>query len=177
MEEAPDQATVMPSAPMEEVPDQVRLREALTGREMSPGQVADLSDRLIATPGSLQDQEAMARLELVILKSLKNADKNSKATMLRNLGIVHFHQGKFKQARQELQSANELNPKSGLTHFYLARLFAHQAQIYDSQGKKRLARQQFKRASIELDVARKLEPSNSLYRKNVKELAQQNSDR
>jgi tetratricopeptide (TPR) repeat protein len=158
-----------PAAEAPGTPDQTRLKDALTGRQVSPGEVADLSDRLLSNGSSTyNDQETMARLELVLLKALKSRDKNYQAILWRNLGIIHYHQKKYKQARQELQASNELNPKSGRTHFYLARLFAHQGEIYQRQGKKRVARQQFKRAAIEMEQARKLEPHNPLYRQDIK---------
>ena len=150
-----------------ENPDQAKLKEALTGPGLPPGEVAELSDRLLAT-GSLVDEQDMARLELLLLKSLKSPDKAYRAVFWRNLGIIHYSQRKYKAARQELQASNELNPKNGRTHFYLARLFANEGEIYERQGKKSKARQQFKRASIEMEMARKFEPSNPLYRQDVK---------
>ena len=56
------------SRSLSENPDQARLKEALTGRELSPAEVADLSDRLLAT-GSVVSEQDMARLELVLLKA------------------------------------------------------------------------------------------------------------
>jgi Flp pilus assembly protein TadD/predicted small lipoprotein YifL len=165
------------AAPVEPAPsgntDQARLKDALTGREMPAGEVADLSDRLLADNNALNDQETMARLELLILKTLKSQDKTGRSTLWRNLGIIHYRQKKFKQARQELQAANELNPKNARTHFFLACLFAQQGKIYEKQGKKRIARQQFKRAAIEMEQARKLEPHNGLYKQDPKEIVQQ----
>ncbi|MFI5330454.1 MAG: type IV pilus biogenesis/stability protein PilW [Desulfobaccales bacterium] len=169
-------APVLPAAPQaapavperSENPDHAKLKEALTGPGLPPGEVAELSDRLLAT-GSFVDEQDMARLELVLLKSLKSPDKAYHAVFWRNLGIIHYSQKKYKAARQELQASNELNPKNGRTHFYLARLFANEGEIYERQGKKSKARQQFKRASIEMEMARKLEPSNPLYRQDVKQ--------
>ncbi|MFH1596155.1 MAG: tetratricopeptide repeat protein [Pseudomonadota bacterium] len=155
-------------------PDHVRLKNALTGRELPAVEVADLSERLLANGNStLQDQETMARLELMLLKALKGQDKTYHPVLWRNLGIIHYHQKKYRQARQELQASNELNPRSARTHFYLARLFAHQGQIYEKQGKQAKSRQQFKRAAIEMEQARKIEPHNSLYRKDAKEVIEQ----
>ena len=158
---------------MPKTSDQEMLKEGLTGRQMSASEVADLSDRLLANDNTLNDQETMARLELLILKSMKGSDKTYRPTLWRNLGIIHYHQHKYKQARQELQAANELNPKSARTHFYLACLFAHQGQIYEKKGKKRVSRQQFKRAAIEMEQARKLEPNNSLFKQDAKQIIQQ----
>lgn len=150
-------------------PDQARLRDALTGQQLSPAEVADLSDRLLA-PGSEVSDQDMARLELLLLKSIKSPDKSHHAAIWRNLGIIHYSQKKYKQARQELQTSNELNPKNGRTHYYLARLSVYQGEIYERQGQKKKARQQFKRAAIEMELARKLEPSNPQYRQDVKQL-------
>ena len=163
---------VEPSPPA--TSDSGRLKEALTGREMSPAEVAELSDRLLADGGkSFNDQQTMARLELVILKTLNAPDKTYRPVLWRNLGIIHYHQQKYKQAEHDLQSANELNPKNARTHFYLACLFAHKGKIYEKSGKTRASRQQFKRAAIEIGLARKLEPSNALYKQDPKQIIQQ----
>jgi tetratricopeptide (TPR) repeat protein len=155
-------------------PDHVRLKNALTGQELPAVEVADLSERLLANGNStLQDQETMARLELLLLKALKGQDKTYHPVLWRNLGIIHYHQKKYKQARQELQASNELNPRSARTHFYLARLFVHQGQIYQKQGKKAKSTQQFKRAAIEMEQARKIEPQNSLYRQDANQVIEQ----
>jgi tetratricopeptide (TPR) repeat protein len=154
--------------------DQAKLKEGLTGRELSPAEVSELGDRLLADGNSARtDQESMARLELLTLKAMKSSDKSHRATLWRNLGILHYYQKKYKQARQELQAANELNPKNARTHFYMACLFAHQGEIYEKQGKKRVSRQQFKRATIEMEQARKLEPHNALYKQDAKQIIQQ----
>ncbi|PIU54020.1 MAG: hypothetical protein COS90_03085 [Deltaproteobacteria bacterium CG07_land_8_20_14_0_80_60_11] len=162
---------VEPSPPV--TSDSARLKDALTGGEMSPSAVADLSDRLLADGKALNDQQTMARLELVILKTLKAPDKTHRAVLWRNLGIIHYHQQKYKQAEHDLQSANELNPKNPRTHFYLACLFAHKGRIYEKSGKTRASRQQYKRAAIEIELARKLEPSNPLYKQDLKQIIQQ----
>ena len=171
----PEAAQVPPPKPRHiETSAQIRLKNALIGRDdMSAAQVAELSDQLLADDSALNNQETMARLELLILKTMKSSDKSHRATLWRSLGIIHYHQHKYKQARQELQAANELNPKSARTHFYLACLFAHQGKIYEKLGKKRVSRQQFKRAAIEIEQARKLEPNNSLYKKSAREIIQQ----
>jgi tetratricopeptide (TPR) repeat protein len=163
--------------PMEPTPpvtsDSARLKDALTGREMSPAEVADLSDRLLADGKAVNNQQTMARLELVILKTLKAPDKTYRAVLWRNLGIIHYYQQKFKQAEHDLQSANELNPKNARTHFFLACLFAHKGRIFEKSGKTRASRQQYKRAAIEIELARKLEPSNPLYKQPLKQIIQQ----
>ena len=82
---------VEPSPPA--TSDSARLKDALTGREMSPAEVADLSDRLLAdSSNALDDQQTMARLELVILKALKVPDQTHGSALWRNLGIIHYHQ-------------------------------------------------------------------------------------
>jgi tetratricopeptide (TPR) repeat protein len=154
--------------------ESARLKESLTGREMSPAEVAEVSDRLLADGSQgFNDPQTMARLELVILKTLKTQDKTYRAVLWRNLGIIHYHQQKYKQAEHDLQSANELNPKNPRTHFYLACLFAHKGKIYEKSGKTRASQQQYKRATIEIGLARKLEPSNSLYKQDPKQIIQQ----
>jgi tetratricopeptide (TPR) repeat protein len=134
--------------------------------------VADLSDRLLANGNTFDDQETMARLELLLLKTMKGPDKTYRPVLWRNLGIIHYHQKKYKQARQELQASNELNPRNARTHFYLACLFAHEGKIYAQKGKKRISRQQFKRAAIEMEQARKLEPRNPRYKQDPKQIIQ-----
>jgi tetratricopeptide (TPR) repeat protein len=154
--------------------DQVELKEGLTGRHLSPGEVADLSERLLADGDNvLNNQKTMARLELLILKAMKSPEKTYRPILWRDLGIIHYHQRKYKQARQELQAANELNPRSARTHFYLACLFAQQGLIYERQGKRRVSQQQFKRAAIEMEQAHKLAPSNALYKEDPRQVIRQ----
>ncbi len=168
----PDIAAVEPT-PLPHTPDQALLKEGLQGREMSPGEVATLSDRLLGDGNSaLQDEKTMARLELLLLKGLKTGDKASRPILTRNLGIINYHQKKYKLARQYLQQSNELYPKSARTHFYLARLFAHQGLIDESKGKKKDSKHKFKQAAIEMGLARKLEPQNSLYRQDIRQIVQ-----
>jgi tetratricopeptide (TPR) repeat protein len=152
--------------------DQAKLKDGLTGRDLPAVEVADLSDRLLANGNTFDDQETMARLELLLLKTMKGPDKTYRPVLWRNLGIIHYHQKKYKQARQELQAANELNPRNARTHFYLACLFAHEGKIYAQKGKKRVSRQQFKRAAIEMEQARKLEPRNPRYKQDPKQIIQ-----
>jgi tetratricopeptide (TPR) repeat protein len=164
------------SVPTEVAPtatsDHAKLKDGLTGRDLPASEVADLSDRLLANGNTFDDQETMARLELLLLKTMKGPDKTYRPVLWRNLGIIHYHQKKYKQARQELQASNELNPRNARTHFYLACLFAHEGQIYAQKGKKRISRQQFKRAAIEMEQARKLEPHNLRYKQDPKQIIQ-----
>jgi len=167
MQEAPPPV----AAPAPALPDQVLLEEALKGRPLTNGEAADLSDRLLSDGNSvLNDEKTMARLEILLLRALKSPEKAQRAVLLRNLGVIHYHQGKFKNARQELQNSNELNPRDPRTHYYLARLFVQQGEIYQRQGKKKLSRQQFKRASIEMEMARKLAPGNATYKQDLQHL-------
>lgn len=152
--------------------DQARLRAALTGQELPPGEVAALTDRLLTAGNEVSEQD-MARLELLLLKAIKSPDKSHHAALWRNLGIIHYHQRKYKAARQELQTSIELNPKNGRSRYYLARLCMHQGEIYERQGQKAKARQQFKRAAIEMDLARKFEPGNPLFRQDIKQMTGQ----
>jgi tetratricopeptide (TPR) repeat protein len=160
--------------PTYDTPDHVLLEDSLQGRQLSPQEAADLSDRMLMEGGSsFQDEKTMARLELLLYKTLKTDDRQSRPRVLRNLGIVHYHRQEYKRARQELQKANELNPRDARTHFYLARLYTHQGQMYQKKGLKKKARGQFKLAEIELGQARKLEPNNALYRQELKEVINQ----
>jgi len=170
VQEAPPPVATAPTAGL---PDQALLEDALRGRALSNGEVADLSDRLLSNGNSvLNDEKTMARLEILLLKALKSPEKAHRAVLLRNLGIIHYHQSNFKKARQELQNSNELNPRDARTHFYLAQLFVQQGEIYQKQGKQKLSRQQFKRASIEMEQARKLAPGNSTYKQDLQQVLQ-----
>ena len=149
------------------------LEEALRGRALGNAEVVELSDRLLLDGNAaLGDQKTMARLEILLLKALKNPDKVHRPALIRSLGIIHYHQGKYKKARQELQHSNELNPRDPRTHFYLARLFVHEGEIYQKQGKKKISKQQFKRAAIEMEMARKLAPGNATYRQDLQQIIQ-----
>jgi tetratricopeptide (TPR) repeat protein len=150
--------------------EQARLKDALTGGQMTPSEVVDMSDRLLAQSSTFNDQKTMARLELLLLKAIKSPDKSAQAALWRNLGILHYHQQKYREARQELQTSNEINPRSARTHFYLARLFAHEGEIYERQGQKGKSRQQFKRAAIEIEQAQKIEPNNPEFRQDLKQV-------
>ena len=126
--------------------------------------------RLLAQSSTFTDQKTMARLELLLLMAIKSPDKSAQAPLWRNLGILHYHQQKYREARQELQTSNEINPRSARTHFYLARLFTHEGEIYERQGQKGKSRQQFKRAAIEMEQARKIEPNNPEFRQDLKQM-------
>jgi tetratricopeptide (TPR) repeat protein len=171
-------ATVPALPPSPETPDHVLLEQSLQGRTLAPGAALQLSDRML-TEGSanFNHDETMARLELLLLKAIQADDRTSRAGLLRNLGIIHYYQKQYKRARQELQASNELNPRDARTHFYLARLCAHQEQIYLRKGWKKKAKSQAKLAKTEMELARKLEPSNSLYQQDLKQILRQEQDK
>lgn len=163
-----------PPPPLVETPDHARLEQALHGRTLPPREALQLSERML-TEGNpnFGDEATMARLELLLLKALQTGDPVSRAGLLRNLGIIHYYQRQYLRARQELQASNELNPQDARTHFYLARLFAHQERFYRQQGDDRRANAQAKLAKMELELARKLEPGNSLYQQSLQEILRQ----
>ncbi len=156
---------------LKERPEEELLEEALRGGPILPPEVANLSDRMLAEGSPVfQRERTMARLEILLTKTLEGASREVRPRLLRNLGIIHYHQKKLSLARQELQQANELNPRDGRTHFYLARLAAQYGNIYQRQGLSKKAKGQFTLAANEMELARKFEPSNSLYRQDVKEV-------
>jgi tetratricopeptide (TPR) repeat protein len=180
------------AAPAPVTSDQVLLEEAVKGRALAPPEVAGLSDRLLAEGNpSLRDDRTMARLEILLLKTLKAEDRGTRAVLWRNLGIIHYYQKKYPRASQELRQSNEVNPRDARTHFYLARLCAHQGEIFQqkedqlkSQGQvkaaavqRRKSKGQFKQAQTEMDLARKLAPNNPQYRQDLKQLLQQEQGR
>jgi len=184
--DAPPQ-TVAPAPPQETYvsPDQALLKEKVEGRSLSPREVVDLSNRLLTEGNSLlKEKDGLYRLEILLLKAVNTAGKEDKAIVLRNLGITHFYLRAFSRARQELGSSNEMNPRDARTHFYLARVYICQGDIFQSQGKKlagegkkresenklRQAKGQYKQADVQLGLARKLAPANSLYRQNLRQL-------
>ena len=153
--------------------DEELLDEAIRGSHISPAEVANLSDRML-TEGSpiFTNEKTMARLDILLNKSVSGAPREIRPRLLRNLGIIHYHQKKYSLARQELQQANELYPRDGRTHYYLARLAVQNGNIYQSKGLAKKAKGQFNLAANEMEVARKLEPSNSLYRQDLKQIIQ-----
>jgi tetratricopeptide (TPR) repeat protein len=119
---------------------------------------------------SFRNEQTMARLVILLTKTLNGAPKGVRHRLLGNLGIIHYHQRKFQLARQELQQANELFPRNARNHFYLARLAVHQGKIYQRKGLQKKAKGQFKLAANELELARKIEPSNPLYRQDLRQI-------
>ncbi len=119
--------------------------------------------------GSL-DPGTLDSVEKVLLKALPQAGKDHHHLLLRNLGILHYHKKEYQKARQELQAANEMNPRDARTHYYLACLFYNQARVLEAKGQHRKARASSKRAQVEIERARQLAPNNSLYRQNLSKL-------
>jgi tetratricopeptide (TPR) repeat protein len=161
-------STLVTPAPKKYVhPDEEILGEAMRGH-ISPGEVAILSDRMLSDGSpTFNNEKTMARLDIILNKSLDNAPRDVRSRLLRNLGIIHYHQCKYSLARQELQQANELFPRDARTHFYLARLAVQNGCIYQGKGLSKKAKGQFNLAANELELARKLEPSNPTYRQDL----------
>jgi Flp pilus assembly protein TadD len=154
-------------------PDEEILAEAIRGQRISPGEAAILSDRMLSDGSpTFKNEKAMARLDILLNKSLNDAPRDVRHRLLRNLGIIHYHQNKFSLARQELQQANELFPRDARTHYYLALLAAQNGCIYQSKGLTKKAKGQFNLAANEMELARKLEPSNAVYRQDLKQIIQ-----
>ena len=151
--------------------DEEILNEAVRGSSISPRDVADLSDRML-TEGSptFSNDKLIARLDILLNKSVSGAPSEVRHSLLRNLGIIHYYEKKYSLARQELQQANELYPRDARTHYYLARLAVQNGNIYQCKGLSKKAKGQFNLAANELEVARNLEPSNPLYRQDVKQV-------
>jgi tetratricopeptide (TPR) repeat protein len=160
-----------PPPPSRPTTDEELLDEALRGPRLQPAEVAILSDRIL-TEGSpaFGNDKTMARLDILLNKNLNGAPREMRYRLLRNLGIIHYHQKKYSLARQEIQQANELFPRDARTHYYLARLAVQNGKIYQSQGLSKKAKGQFNLAATELEVARKIEPSNPLYRQDLKQV-------
>ena len=164
-----------PRATKHRHPDEQTLEGIIRrGEPILPAEIAELSDRMLSE-GSVQTERTLAQLDIVLNKSLHGAPKEVRHRLLRNLGIIHYHQKKFNLARQELQQANELYPRDGRTHFYLARLAAHQGNIYQRKGLSKKAKGQFNLAANEIEIAQKLEPSNDLYRQDLRKILQNES--
>ncbi len=154
-------------------PDDEILAEAIRGQYISPGEAAILSDRMLSEGSStFNNEKTMARLDILLNKSLDNSTRDVRSRLLRNLGIIHYHQNKYSLARQELQQANELFPRDARTHFYLARLAIQNGYIYQGKGLSKKAKGQFNLAANELELARKLEPSNPIYHQDLKQVIQ-----
>lgn len=148
--------------------DKTELLELGNRQVVSAAEAINISDRLLREGSSaLRDNAALDKLEKLLMKGLPQSSKEQQSLVLRNLGIVHYYKKQYSKARQELQAANETNPKDARTHYYLACIFNSQAKVYAAKGKQTASKRQLKRAQIEIDTARKLEPSNALYRQGL----------
>jgi tetratricopeptide (TPR) repeat protein len=143
--------------------------QELAGRSaVNPEEAIRVSNRMLQEDiVSVLDEQTLNNLEKILLAALPQCSKDKQPVIQRNLGIVNFYNKKYNKARQALQSSNETNPRDARTHYYLACLFNHQAKIYSAKGEQTKAQRHQKRAQIEIDTARKLEPGNHLYRKGL----------
>ncbi len=165
--------TKMPEAqePTQTGSDSKTVQEFAGRNVVNPEEAIKVSNRMLQedTVQSL-DEQTLNNLERMLLAALPQSTRETQPIIQRNLGIVNFHNRKYSKARQALQYSNETNPRDARTHYYLACLFNHQARIYAAKGEKTKAQRFQKRAEIEIETARKLEPSNRLYRKGLPSL-------
>jgi tetratricopeptide (TPR) repeat protein len=135
---------------------------------VNPEEAIRVSNRMLQEDiVSVLDEQTLNNLEKMLLAALPQSNKTTQPVIQRNLGIVNYYNKKYNKARQALQSSNETNPRDARTHYYLACLFNHQARIYAAKGEPEKAQRHQKRAQIEIETARKLEPGNNLYRKGL----------
>lgn len=147
----------------------LKTLQELAGRNtVNPEEAIRVSNRFIQEDIiAVLDEQTLNNLEKILLAALPLSSKTTQPVIQRNLGIINYYNKKFNKARQALQCSNESNPKDARTHYFMACLFNHQAKIYSAKGEKEKAQRHQKRAQIEIDTARKLEPSNNLYRKGL----------
>lgn len=151
--------------------DKAFLEAALNRRVVEIKEVVTLSNRLLDDDNpATRDGDALAKLEILLLRGLHDKSKRYRPIVLRNLGIVNYHQKDYKKARQALQASSELNPRDARSHFYLACIFARESKINSANGRKRKSKSHYKRAQIELEQARKLAPANPTYRRDLWEV-------
>jgi tetratricopeptide (TPR) repeat protein len=161
--------------PVQEIPEKsipggdLKTVQELAGRNVvSPEEAIRVSNRMLQEEiVSVLDEQTLNNLEKILMTALPQSSKSTQPVIHRNLGIVNYYNKKYNKSRQALQYANETNPRDARTHYYLACLFNHQAKIFSAKGEKIKAQRHQKRAQIELDTARKLEPGNHLYRKGL----------
>jgi len=148
---------------------ELKTVQELAGRSsVNPEEAVRVSNRLLQPEtAALLEEQTLNNLEKILLAALPNSNPTIQPVIQRNLGIVNYYNKKYNKSRQALQSANETNPRDGRTHYYLACLFNHQAKIYTAKGEQVKAQRFQKRAQIEIETARKLEPGNQLYRKGL----------
>ena len=172
VEETPSQKI---TAPVQETPEKslpevdLKTVQELAGRNVvSSEEAIRVSNRMLQEDiAVVLNEQTLNNLEKILLAALPQCSKDKQPVIQRNLGIVNYYNKKYNKARQALQSSNETNPRDARTHYYLACLFNHQAKIYAAKGEKTKAQRHQKRAQIEIDTARKLEPGNHLYRKGL----------
>lgn len=148
--------------------------QELAGRSVvSPAEAVRVSNQMLQEDtASVLDEQTLNNLEKILLAALPQSSKDTQSVIQRNLGIVNYYKKQYNKARQALQSSNETNPRDARTHYYLACLFNHQAKIFTAKGMPTKAQRVQKRAQIEIDTARKLEPGNPLYRKGLSSLGE-----
>jgi tetratricopeptide (TPR) repeat protein len=155
-----------PSKKSDQVVDTKTIQELAGRSAVNPNEAVRISNRMLQEDiAAVLDEQTLINLEKILLAALPQSGKDTQPVIQRNLGIVNYYNKKYNKARQALQSSNETNPRDARTHYYLACLYNHQAKIYVARGEQEKAKLPQKRAQIELDIARKLEPGNSLYRK------------
>ena len=148
--------------------DVKNLQELANRNVVNPEEAIRVSNRMLQEDiVSVLDEQTLNNLEKMLLAALPQSSKTTQPLIQRNLGIVNYYNKKYNKARQALQSSNETNPRDARTHYYLACLFNHQAKIYSAKGEPEKAQRHQKRAQIEIETARKLEPGNNLYRKGL----------
>jgi tetratricopeptide (TPR) repeat protein len=144
------------------------IQELASRNVVNPEEAIRLSNRMLQEDiVSVLDEQTLNNLEKMLLAALPQSSKTTQPVIQRNLGIVNYYNKKYNKARQALQSSNETNPRDARTHYYLACLFNHHAKIYAAKGEPEKAQRHQKRAQIEIETARKLEPGNNIYRKGL----------
>jgi tetratricopeptide (TPR) repeat protein len=144
------------------------VQELAAKNSVNPEEAVRVSNRLLQPDVvPMLNEQTLNNLEKILLTALPNSSPTTQPVIQRNLGIVNYYNKKYSKARQALQSANETNPRDARTHYYLACLFNHQAKIYTAKGETTKAQRFQKRAQIEIETARRLEPGNQLYRKGL----------
>lgn len=144
------------------------LQELANRNAVNPEEAIRVSNRMLQEDiAPVLDEQTLNNLEKILLAALPQSSKTTQPVIQRNLGIAYYFNKKYNKARQALQCSNESNPQDARTKYYMACLFNHQAKLYAAKGDKTAAQRHQKRAQIEIDSARKLEPSHSLYRKGL----------
>jgi tetratricopeptide (TPR) repeat protein len=175
VEATPSQKMEVAETPKKSTQDvDLKTVQELAGKSVvSPSEAVRVSNRMLQEDlAPVLDEQTLNNLEKILLAALPQSSKDTQPVIQRNLGIVNYYSKKYNKARQALQSSNETNPRDARTHYYLACLFNHQARIFAAKGEPTKAQRVQKRAQIEIDTARKLEPGNPLYRKNLSSLGE-----